>query len=85
MSNQQTLRNVTNQMFRVVEIITLHVKMGYSRLRVNLGAVHNLAVPVLLGTSYIDKFEKDTFSPECKLNSYNSKLVSILAVKYIPE
>lgn len=49
--------------------------------RVAFGVVRNVAVPVVLGTSYIYIFVKGMFSTERKIDLYNSKVVPILYMK----
>lgn len=42
-------------------------------------------VPVLFGTSYIDRIVKGVFPPEWKIVAYSCRPVRILAVKNTPE
>lgn len=42
-------------------------------------------MPALLETLFIDRFVKDTLCPERRIVSYNSKAVTILAIKDIPD
>lgn len=42
-------------------IVIVHVKMRDSRVRLVLGIVRKLAVPVPLGTSYIERFLTASF------------------------
>lgn len=84
-NNRPPLRNVINQKISVVETIHLLVRMGDSRVRVRLGVVRNLAVPVLLETSFIDMFVKGIFSPERRVVPYNSKEVLVLVINDLPQ
>lgn len=54
-------------------------------MKVVFHVVHNLAVPLLEGTSYVDRFAKVIFSSEGKIVPYNYKPVPDLAFKNIPE
>lgn len=54
-------------------------------MRLVFDVVHNLAVPVLLGTLYIDKSVKGIFPPERNIATYNSKPVPVLAIIVMPE
>lgn len=59
--------------------------MGDSRVRVVIGTVRDVAVPVILRTSFIDMFVKGVFSPERKIVPCNSKPVPIFAVHDLSE
>lgn len=59
--------------------------MGDSIVRSVFGGVHDLAVPVLIGTSFIDRFVKGMFSLERKTVPYSSKTLPILDFKSMSE
>lgn len=63
------LNSVTSQRVEVNGKITLHVWIGESRIRVSSGIVRNLAVSVLLDTSFVYKFIK-------RISPFDSKIVS---------
>lgn len=48
--------------------------------RIVLQIINNLAVPVLLGSSLIDKFVQEIFPTYREIVSYNAPLVPILIV-----
>lgn len=62
-----------NEKVSVVGTITLHVRIGDSRVKVVYGAVRNLSIPVLLAIPFIDGFVKCIFPPEQKIVIYSSK------------
>lgn len=74
------LRHVTSQKVEVVAAIFLDVRTGDSVLRVMSGIVRNLTVPVLLGTSFIDRFIKVIFASERKIVPFNPPPVLIVMV-----
>lgn len=80
-NNPSSLRNSTNQKAKIVGTITLRVRIRDSRVRVVFVIVRYLAVPVFLGTSFIDSFVKDIFPSERKIVPYISKPVPIIAIK----
>lgn len=59
--------------------------MGDSRERVVFGIVRKLAVAVLLGTSYLNRFLQGVFPAELKTVPSNAKPVPILTIKYMLE
>lgn len=67
-----------------VGTVTLHARMGVSRVRVVFGLVCNLAVSALLGNSFIDRFLMG-FPPERKIVLYNYNPVLILAINNLPK
>lgn len=75
------MENATNDKISVVKRISLDIRIGDSRVRVVLGVERDLAVPVFLGTSFIDRFVKGFFSPEPKEVSYISRPVPILPIR----
>lgn len=79
------MKNTIDQRVSLVGTIWLHVKLGNSRARVVFISVRNLALPVLVETSYIDRFFKGSFPPERKSVPYNAKPVSNIAIKDMPE
>lgn len=72
------LKSSTSEPVCVLGIITLHVRMRDCRVRIDFGVVRNLAVSVLLGKTFIDRFVKSIFPAEMKVAPYNSKPVPIL-------
>lgn len=56
-----------------------HVGVGDLRVRVWLEAVGNLAISVLLGTKFMNRFMKGIFPPEGNILPFHSKPVRILA------
>lgn len=56
----------------------LVVHLGDLWLRVNFGAFNILAVPIHIGTSYLDRFMKNIFPMEPKIFLGNFGLVSIV-------
>lgn len=79
------MKDATNQKVTVVGRIALHVKMGDCRVKVVFGDVRHLVVPVLVGTSFMDRLVKGIFSLERKMVSFSSEPVPILAIKNLPE
>lgn len=57
------LRSATSQKVSVIGILLLHVSIEGARIRVVLGGVRELAVPILLETTFLDTFVKGTFPP----------------------
>lgn len=79
------MRNATSQKVSVFVTITLPVTMGDYRLKVSFVNVHNLPTPLLLVTSFIDRFEKGISSPERKIVCYDSKLEHNFSIKKMPK
>lgn len=73
-------RNEINLKVSVFGTITLQVTIGDSRVRVVFDVVRNIAVPFLLGTSFIDKFVRGMFPAKQRVVSYHSKSLPIFAV-----
>lgn len=59
---------------------TILVRISEAQVRAIFGIVRRLAVPVLLGTSYIDKYARDIFPDKRKILPSSSKPVPILIV-----
>lgn len=59
--------------------------MGDPRVKVDFGVVRNLALPVLFGTSYMDRFAMDVLSLERMKILYDSKPVPIPTINIMPE
>lgn len=57
--------------------ILLHVRLGDLIVRTWFGVVANLAVPLRLGTSYIDRFVKGIFPQYRKVVPFHSQPVAI--------
>lgn len=74
------LCSATNQRVEIVGILSFYVRMDEARVRVELGELRNLAVPILLGTSFVDKFVKGVFPSKRKIVTYNSPRVSLLLI-----
>lgn len=64
----------------MVGTITHHVKMGEARIRVVFEVVRQLVLPVLDGTSFIDKNVRGIFPEESKIVPHNSEPVHLFAV-----
>lgn len=76
--NSPDVKSTTSESVRVLDIITLHVRMGDGGVRVDFGVVRNLVVNVLLGTNFIDRFAKDIFKVGRKVVFYNFKPAQIM-------
>lgn len=74
--DKRRLSSAINQKVEDVDTI-IHINMGEARVRVTFGIIKNLAVPVLLRTSFIAKFVKGIFPTERKIVPYNRKPVSM--------
>lgn len=74
------LRSVTNEKVEIVGTIVLYVRIGESLVRVMFGIVRNLAVPALLGTSLIDKFNKGIIPTKPNIILFSSLPVLILLI-----
>lgn len=72
------IRNASNTKLVVFGTFPLHLCMGESRTLVTLDVVEKLAVPVLFGTTFIDKFIKSIHADERKINLHHSAPVPIL-------
>lgn len=75
------MKNENNQKVSAVGTIMIQARMDDSRVRVVLGVVYSLLIPVLLETSFIDRFVKGILPLKRKIVLYNSKLVPIHEVK----
>lgn len=84
-SNNSALKNVTYQKVSADWKIRFVVRMAGSRVRDVLGVVRSLELPVLLGTSFLQRSEKGLFPFKWKVVSYNSKPVQILAIEDRPD
>lgn len=73
--------SAANHKVSVVGTIILHVTMGDARVTVVFRIARNLAVPVLIQTSFIDSFVKVSFSSEWKIVRYLPRLVQNLSIK----
>lgn len=58
----------------------LHLRMGESRTRANFGIASELVVPILLGTTYIDRFIRSIHPAERKIVPYHYPPVPKLIV-----
>lgn len=79
------LKSTVSQKIHVTGTITLNIITKNSKIRAAFSVLHNLAVPVFLGTSFIDRFLNIIFPPELKIVPYISKRVPILAIEDISE
>lgn len=84
-NSSPSLRNATNQKLSAVEAVTLYIKISDSRIRVPFGFVRNLALKVLLETSFIGRFVKSIFRLKQNTVPYNSRPVLILAINDLSE
>lgn len=73
------------QRVSLVGTISIHLRMGDSTVRVVIGIVCYLAVPVLLGTTFNDGFLKGFVYTERKIVRYNSEQVPSLVIEDTPE
>lgn len=76
-------RSASNNHIIVCGKMLLFVRLGYLPVRVRFGIVENLALPVLIGTSYIDQFIKDIFPMKRMILPVHSGAVAIL-LAYAP-
>lgn len=74
------LKRAINEKVKVVGIIVLHVQTEESGICAILGIFKKLAVPVLLGTPFINIFIIAIFRSERKIFPFNSSPVPILMV-----
>lgn len=72
------LTAVANQSVEVQGVILLHVRIGDLRFRIWFRVVQSLAVPLLLGTFFIDRFVLTIFTPERQLVPEQSQTVAFL-------
>lgn len=61
------IRSASDTKFKVSGTITLLIRKGKSRTRVNFNAVNELVVPLLLRTTFIDSFRKSIHPAERKI------------------
>ena len=73
------LTSASRNAMNLVGVLPLFIRMGDLKVRVWFGVVENLAVPVLLGTSYIDRFVQGIFPQERKVVPNDSRPVAILS------
>lgn len=73
------LRSATNRKVNIAGTVLLHIRIEDAIIRVVFGDVRSLAVPILLRTSFNDRFFKGIFPPKHDIVLYNSALVPILA------
>lgn len=66
----------TKQRVGAVESIDLDVSTGGSSIHVMSELVGNSVAPVLLGTSFMHKFIKGTYTTETKIVSFRSQLIA---------
>lgn len=74
---------MTNQYVEVVSTLVLYVHAGESCVRVSFGIGKYLAVPVQLGTLFIEKFVKEIVLPKREIFSYNLQAIPILTVQMV--
>lgn len=75
--NSSTLKHTACTRLKVVSTVVLHVATWESRIRVMLGIIRELVVPVFLWRMFIDKFIESNLSSEGKIVSFSSPPVSI--------
>lgn len=59
--------------------ILLHVRLGDLYVQVGFGIIHNLAVKLLLGTSFTDCFTREILPAECKVVPRHFHPVAIIS------
>lgn len=74
------LKNVINQNVSVVGTVALKVRMEDSCIRVVFVVVSNLAGPVLLKTSFIDRSVNGILPSKRNIGAYNFKPIQIFAI-----
>lgn len=75
---QPQLRTATREHVNVEGVIPMFVRIGDLRVRAWFGVVENLAVDILVGTSFIDRCIRGIFPTERKIVPWHSRPVSIL-------
>lgn len=63
------MHGVSHTKLKVSAIVTLPLRMCESCTFVNLGVVNELAIPVLLAKTYIDRFMKSVHQAEWKIGT----------------
>lgn len=76
--------NDTKQEVSIVWTLTLLVRMKDATVRVVLGAVRSVEIPVFFWASYIEKIVKHIFPPNQMTAPHNSQPVRILDIRDIP-
>lgn len=79
------MKNVTSQKISVIGTLTLLVSIGDSIVGVAFGAVRNLAVPVFIEPSLIDRFVNGIFRLKWKIVPYNFKYLPIFDIRNLLE
>lgn len=74
------IRSASNRKRNASQTITPHLPMAESRTRINFGVVNELVMPVLPGTTFIDKFIRSIHPVKRKIVAHHSSAVSILMV-----
>lgn len=72
------LRTENRQLTKIGGLILLQLRIGNLRTRMCFGIVWHLAVNVLIGTHFIDRFIRETFLTEHMVVSWHSPPVAIL-------
>lgn len=72
------LRRANEHPGRSEGVILLHLQIGNPRVDVWLGVLEDLAVDLLLGTSFMDRYVRDSFSLERKRVPWRSRPFYIL-------
>lgn len=70
----------TNQPVKISGTIVPYLRIGEARVRGVFGVVWNLVVPLILRTSFINRFVKGIFPQELEIVPFNSHSVSICIV-----
>lgn len=84
-NNRLSLSRAINYKISVVPIITLQVRMADSTGGGVFRAVRNLAVSVLLRTSFIHRFMRGSFPPDWMIVPFHSKPEPNLVIKNLSE
>lgn len=82
--DRPALKKTINQMVSAAETITIDVRMCSSRVKIVFSVIYNLAVPVLLETSFTDSFLMIIVPPERKIIPYDSNLLRIPSIEKMP-
>lgn len=78
--NMPKIRSTYDTKLPVSGTIALHLRIGELRICVNFCKVDNLAVPVLSGTTFIDRYIKSDHPSERNTVPYHSPSVPILMI-----
>lgn len=79
-SERPQLQSATNQRDEAVGTVMLYIRVWEARVKVVFWIVKNLVVPVLLKTSFIDRFVEGILLLEKKIVPYSSQPISFLTI-----